>query len=147
MIIENAMSMEEFQKKSKKETGNNDYEHQEQVMIFDWAKIMVHKYPQLDMLYAVPNGGVRGWQTAVKLKAEGTKSGVPDMCLPVVIGGFHGLYIELKYGKNILSDSQRWWLKKLQEQGYCVDVCYGANEAIKLIESYLNGEEIDDKKF
>ena len=30
----------------------------------------------------------------------GVKAGVPDLCLPVPMNGYAGLYIEMKYGSN-----------------------------------------------
>lgn len=38
--------------------------------------------------------------TAVALKRQGVKAGVPDICLPVARNGYHGLHIELKAGKT-----------------------------------------------
>ena len=75
---------------------------------------------------------------AANLKRQGVKAGVPDLCLPVPKNGYHGLYIEMKYGRNKTTQKQEEWLKALQEQGYYVAVCYGAEEAERLIASYLN---------
>lgn len=43
----------------------------------------------------------------------------------------------MKYGKNKTTEKQEAWLKALREQGYFVAVCYGAEEAERLIASYL----------
>ena len=61
------------------------------------------------------------------------------MCLPVARNGFHGLYIEMKYGKNKPTDHQKEWIKALKEQGYKVTVCYSGVEATQELESYLQG--------
>ena len=37
----------------------NQFEHQEQCLVIDWADSLVHFYPELDSLYAIPNGGDR----------------------------------------------------------------------------------------
>jgi hypothetical protein len=71
--------------------------------------MMESKYPALRMLHAIPNGGHRHKATAARLKAAGVKAGVPDICLPVARGDWHGLYIELKVGKNKLTEAQRRW--------------------------------------
>jgi hypothetical protein len=34
--------------------------------------------------------------TAVKLQKEGVRPGVPALFLSVALGGFHGLYVEMK---------------------------------------------------
>jgi hypothetical protein len=62
---------------------------------------------------------------------------VPDLCLPVPRLGFHGMFIELKTGKNKPSPEQAEFLDTLAEQGYYAAVCWGAEEAIREIKEYL----------
>ena len=56
-------------------------EDAEQRIIFQWAAMETAARPELGLLYAIPNGGKRAIKTAIALKAQGVKSGVPDMCL------------------------------------------------------------------
>lgn len=113
----------------------------EQEHVFLWASMEERAYPELAMLYAIPNGGKRAIKTAVALKKQGVKRGVPDMCLPVPRGGFNGLYIELKRVKGgTVSDEQREWIAALNTQGYKAIICHGAEEAIEQIRGYLNGQ-------
>lgn len=115
-------------------------EEHEQEVIFRWAKLQACKFPELFLLHAIPNGGLRNITTAVRLKATGVKAGVPDICLPVPSGGYHGLYIELKRKKGgVISGNQKEWLQMLSEQGYLALVAHGADEAIKIITDYLKG--------
>ena len=116
------------------------YEEAEQAAIFEWAEYEKRKYPELELLYHVPNGGKRDAKTASILKRCGVKAGVPDLVLPVARCGYHGLYIELKVGKNRTSSNQKKWLKSLNAQGYKAVVCYGFNEATSMILRYLEGE-------
>ena len=96
----------------------------------------------MKLLYHVPNGGSRKKSEAGRFKAEGVKAGVPDLCLPVARGGYHGLYIELKRLKHSkTSEDQKAWIEKLNEQGYCAVVCKGWEAAAKVITEYLNMEE------
>ena len=53
---------------------------------------------------------IRDIRTAANLKKEGVKRGVPDICLPVSRGKYHGLYIEMKAGKNKPSKEQKEWI-------------------------------------
>ncbi len=112
-------------------------ESTEQQALFEWAEIAAKKTPELKLLFAIPNGGKRNITTAVRLKKEGVKSGVPDVCLPVPCGEYHGLYIEMKVDENKPTENQSWWIEQLQKQGYRVDVCYGWGEAVKVIVGYL----------
>lgn len=82
-------------------------------------------------------GEKRDIGTARKLKQEGVKAGVPDLVLPVSRGGYHGLYIELKVGKNKPTKEQKEWLEALKQEGYYATWCVGSEAAIKIIEEYL----------
>ena len=122
-------------------------EHAEQVALFDWAREMERYVPELALLHAIPNGAKLPWRKnrrgkryspeAGHLISEGLKAGVPDVFLPVPRGIYHGFYIEMKIGSNKPTDKQNQWLVALAEQGYRVDVQYGADNAIKAICDYL----------
>lgn len=114
-------------------------EEQEQIALFNWAAwISNTKWPELELMYHVPNGGYRNKAEAGRFRAQGVKSGVPDIVLPVARGGYHGLYIELKrtVGGRV-SEEQREWLDRLTAQGYYTAVCRGWEEAKNVIEGYL----------
>lgn len=112
-------------------------EHDEQVLLFKWAKLAQGKWPELGLLYAIPNGGFRHKATAARLKAEGVQAGCPDICLPVARGGYHGLYVELKHLDNTAQDNQKEWLEALSAQGYMAVVAYEFEGARHVIEGYL----------
>ena len=124
-------------KKKPKAVSKNRTEGQEQAAIFTWANQSLGKYPELKLLFAIPNGGSRHMIEAVNLKRQGVKSGLPDMFLPVPKGSFYGLWIELKVGKNKTSENQDKWLYELCSQGYRCEVCYGFDEAVSVLKDYL----------
>jgi len=116
-------------------------EHEEQKALFQWAGLAAGAHPELRLMYAIPNGGHRLKAVAGKLAAEGVKAGVPDTCLPVARGEFHGLYIEMKRRDGgALSGPQRQWIADLNDHGYQAECCYGWDEAREVIEDYLAGE-------
>ena len=119
-------------------------EHQEQAMLIAWARMTETQYPELALLHAIPNGGWRHKATAGKLKAEGLKPGVPDLCLPVARHGYHGLYLEMKSRKGRVRQSQKWWLDRLNEQGYHAVVCKGFASAVDVIVQYLDDKEREE---
>jgi hypothetical protein len=112
-------------------------EHDEQAALFQWAAWIEPRLPVLKLLHAIPNGGYRAKRTAALLKQEGVKPGVPDVCLPVARGAYHGLYVELKSGRNTISDYQEQWIEALRTQGYFVDICWGWQQAARVIADYL----------
>ena len=115
-------------------------EDTEQAHIFAWAAWASGKYPELDLMHHIPNGGKRSKSEAARFKVQGVKAGVPDIFLPCARGGYHGLYIELKRTKGgKISAAQKEWIDALRGQGYKVIVCYGFDEAREVIISYLEG--------
>lgn len=114
-------------------------EHSEQVAIFKWAELNMAKYPELENMFAIPNGGQRSRITGAMLKAEGVRAGCPDIMLACPRGAYHGLFIELKKrdgGK--VSTAQADWINRLNQVGYFATVAYGAKEAVDIIINYLN---------
>lgn len=99
-----------------------------------------HLWPELRLFHAIPNGGHRARRTAARLKAEGVRAGVPDYCLPVARGGFHGLYIELKTNAGRLSPEQHQWMVALTSEGYLAVMCRGWAQAWNVVRDYLASE-------
>lgn len=108
-------------------------EHDEQVALFG----MLAYHPDLWVAFAIPNGGARHIRTAIKLKQEGVKAGVWDIMLPIPKNGYHGMFVEMKFGKNKLTAEQMQFGKAMIEYGYCCKVAYSAQEAYDEIMEYL----------
>lgn len=114
------------------------HEAHEQEALFQWANYQKCTYPELGLLYAVPNGGSRNIIEAANLKKQGVKAGVPDICLPVAKNGFNGLYIELKRETGgQVSKEQGFWIENLRKQGYHAVVCKGWKAAVDEILFYM----------
>ena len=119
-------------------------ESQEQTCLFRWAKMQECDYPELRLLYHIPNGGSRNRLEAVHLKQQGVRAGVPDICLPVACGGCHSLYIEMKRLKGgRVSPEQMEWMEDLKAEGHMVAVCQGWVMASEIILAYLKGSVAD----
>lgn len=116
-------------------------EEEEQTMLFSWASMQKHTYPELELLFHIPNEGKRTAQTGARLKAAGLSSGVPDICLPVTRCGYNALYIELKRQKGgTLSKNQKEWLEKLLKAGNLAVRCNGFDEAKNVLTKYIKGK-------
>lgn len=128
--------------RQRKKTQVIPTEGQEQTTLFKWAAMSSRKHPELRLLFHIPNGGSRNQIEARHLKEQGVKPGVPDLCLPVARGLWHGLFIEMKRQKGgRVSDAQRRWLEDLERHGYRTEVACGWREAAQIIEIYLQGEK------
>jgi hypothetical protein len=112
-------------------------EHSHQVAVMKWAALSRGRWPELRLLFHIPNGGSRHILEAVRLKQAGVRPGVPDLCLPVPRGKFHGLFIEMKSLTGKTSTEQDGWIDSLKKLGYQAMVCKGADEARRAITNYL----------
>jgi len=115
-------------------------EEEEQIWLFSWAALNLGRWPELELLHHIPNGGKRSKPEAARFKAMGVKRGVSDIFLPVARGGYHGLYIELKAKDGKVEKEQKEWIDAVRKQGYCGAVCFGGELAANLLETYLKGE-------
>lgn len=120
-------------------------EHEHQKFVFQILALNEAKFPFLRFIYAVPNGGQRHPAVAAKLKAEGVKRGVSDICIPFSCQhNFRdpsgsccpGAYIEMKAPKGKVSPEQKEFLEFVKEQGYFATVAYSCDEALDGIENY-----------
>lgn len=118
----------------------NRPEHDLQCSIIHWAKLHERQYPELEFLFAIPNGSYKSAKSAKEFQEEGLKSGVPDLCLPIPRGGYGALYIELKSPTGKLSENQRKWLQGLTDVG---NLCLEARtyeRVTQVILDYLKGK-------
>jgi hypothetical protein len=117
-------------------------EHGHQAAFFCECAQRARQSPLWWLPFAIPNGGLRDKATAARLKAEGVKSGVPDIFVPVARWKCHGLFLEMKLPFAVASDVspfQRGWLKELDKQGYATAIGLGWQHAIEIVENYLFG--------
>lgn len=114
-------------------------EDEEQTWLFSWAAVNMGRFPELELMHHIPNGGKRSKSEAARFKAMGVKAGVSDIFLPVPRGKYHGLYIELKALDGKVSKDQRKFLDRVIEQGYAGFVAYGGEDAAEIVEAYLKG--------
>ena len=115
-------------------------EAEEQAAVIEWAGWMAGRYPCLKWIYHCPNGGHRHKGEAARLKAQGVKAGVSDLFLPYPCGGYAGLYVEMKHGRNGTTAAQEEFLAYAASVGYKTAVCYSADEAMAVITRYLEGK-------
>jgi hypothetical protein len=128
-------------------------EHEQQVMVMQWARYNQGMYPALRWLHSIPNGARCSWsrnkkgerysRQAIILKQEGLTPGVSDLNLVLAAGIYHGLFIEMKAETGTPSDEQLEFLNYVNNHGYLGVICYGSAEAIAVLETYLNLEPGD----
>lgn len=128
---------------------NSHIEDTHQASIFQWAHLTRlitpagNREPISNYLFAIPNGGKRDKREGGRLKAQGVTAGISDMMLALPFGGYHGLFIELKApivkgkAKPKTSPAQDVIIKRFTSVGYLCVVCWGYDEAIDIINKYI----------
>tara|TARA_R110000803_G_scaffold139356_1_gene206028 strand:- start:78 stop:491 length:414 start_codon:yes stop_codon:yes gene_type:complete len=116
-------------------------ESEEQSNLIEWAASQENIYPELKLLYAIPNQGGAGKAAIIRgqrMRREGMRKGIPDLCLPVSRGNFLTLYIEMKFGKGRLSPEQAQWISLLSSVGHNCQVCHSFEEGVNTLINYLS---------
>ena len=94
-----------------------------------------------DYAYHIPNEGKRSITEAMRLKNMGLRAGIPDICIALDNDINNTLYIEFKYGKNVITLHQETWIKKLREAGHRVAICYTIDEAMDVVLDYFKNTD------
>lgn len=115
----------------------SEAKHQSFVIKWTEQPSIRSQWPELKLLYHIPNGGTRDPVEAKHMKEQGVKRGVPDLHLPVARGRYHGLYIEMKTDSGHTTPDQDWWGEQLHAQGYACVVCHGWEAAVDTLRWYL----------
>ncbi|MDZ5601717.1 VRR-NUC domain-containing protein [Pseudomonas sp. RP23018S] len=114
-----------------------DREGQEQAALMTEIKL---RYPEVFAhLHHTPNGGHRAIAEAKRLKAQGTKAGIPDLQLTMARGGYFGLFIEFKatIQPAPVSPEQHACIGRLNGEGYLAVVCIGHFDAMECLRAYM----------
>ena len=108
----------------------------------EWAEYQEGMYPELKLLHHIPNEGKRSVVNGANLRKAGLKKGVPDLHLPIARGNYHSLYIEMKKDRRCKPTAEQIeWRTALNAAGNLAVVCYSADEAIYMLQQYLNFKE------
>lgn len=114
-------------------------EEREQTTFFDYCRLKALTDPRYSAVFHIPNENKSSIPRRIALLKAGLKKGIPDICAPIPRGGYGALYIEMKIKPNKPSAEQIAVLKHLNDLGNYAVVCWSSNEAIEVLEKYLNG--------
>lgn len=119
-------------------TKPREIEEAEQMALMAWLEL---QYPAVfERTIHTPNGGHRSKRVAGRLKALGTKRGVPDLLCFVPSREFRGLAVEMKRPgapPSAVRSEQIDWLRYLEAIGWHCCICRGFDEARTAFEGYL----------
>jgi hypothetical protein len=121
------------------------FEKYEQEAFFAWLRhtrsLTFEGERIFDYAYSIPNGAYLAGDADAAGHSQvkqGLKSGVPDLCIAIPVGAWHGLYIEMKrIGAPKPAKNQTLWRERLTKQGYCALTCVGLPEAQRCTLEYF----------
>ncbi len=123
----------------------NSTERQECIALVQWANA---NYKTRGRLIHIPNEGKRSRITGSLLKLMGLIPGCSDYFLAVPTEHYHGLFLEMKRSKKPKarpSPNQLRFIEHMRDNKYHGSVCWGARDAVTLIEQYLNNTNFEEK--
>ena len=99
---------------------------------------------ELDMIYSIPNEGVRSGYMAGVMSRMGLLKGIADLCLPVrSYDGLYGsLYLEMKTPSGVVRPEQRHVHGRLRDLGNKVVVCRSARHGLTEICEHLGRDDV-----
>lgn len=116
-------------------------ETQEHYALMDWIRMQpnIHKYAIhiANERYLNVKDNPKLWAVGSKLKKMGVKKGVPDFFFACPKGEYHGLWLELKAGKNKVTKEQQDFLTLMTKVGYLAVCVTGCDPAIAFIKEYF----------
>lgn len=125
---------------SRKRAYRQGPEEREMILFFDFVRYAAKRDPRLACCYHIPNENKSSIQRRITLARAGLLKGVPDICIPIPIGKYGALYIELKIKPNRASREQIRVIEHLNALGNMACICWSGSEAIQTLEKYLAGE-------
>ena len=126
-------------------------EHDEQSALISWWFLYCNQI-KLNYRLLVANvngqilmGSAKNPQAVMAyLRQEGFRDGMLDLTLYGPRGRYHGLVVEMKRTTGgVVSDDQKLMSRILGEQGYMTIVCYGAEDAKRVIMDYLRADNAE----
>jgi len=95
--------------------------------------------------FHIPSGGKRNLIEAINFKRMGVKPGIADYFLMISNKSYHGLWLEMKYGDNKLTENQIEFRDLAITRGYDYKIAYTCEEAIDIITHYLLDQQEEKK--
>lgn len=124
-----------FNADTKEKQHHTAHEEEMQMRI---VRLMGEIYPQYaDLLVHNANEFHGTMRQGARRKRLGVRKGFPDFSFFLPSKYYHGLFIELKYGKNGQSKEQKEYQKRLESVGYQYVVCRGEDEFIRGMNQYI----------
>lgn len=111
-------------------------ESNEQIAAMDWLRAQHPKIAEYTL--HIGNERKSTYYAGYIMKRMGVLKGASDLFMAYPLGGFHGLFIEVKSKAGKPTPEQKAFVERMRTVGYRAEVCYGADEVISTMKDYLS---------
>ena len=117
--------------------NNTPTEYEECVTLAEYLQVLKNQKKIAVYTHTPQETYTKSWSQKAKNKKQGVTKGIPDYV--IVTSNKKVLFIEMKRKKgNKATKEQKEWIESLQGiNGIIADVCYGFDEAKKLIDEAI----------
>jgi hypothetical protein len=113
-----------------------------QIACINWFK---YQYPKI-LITSFPAGYVfagtqqQRQRTGKRMSQMGYCNGIPDLFIIHPNNRFHGLFVELKTEKGIVSKEQKEMLEKLSKLNFAINICRSIESFMACVKLYMKYE-------
>lgn len=114
-------------------------EAQDQIALLEWIGLA---HPNLlKYVISIPNERKTSQMNGYILKKMGLRPGASDLFIFNAVHPYFGLFLEMKSKVGKASIAQLEFIELVNKSGYKGVICYGLDQAIEAIETYLSGAD------
>jgi L-lactate utilization protein LutB len=111
-------------------------EYEEQCEVVAYLERLKESGTDVEFSATAQSTWTSSWGVKIKNKKLGVRRGIPDL---IIIIDSKLIMIEMKRKtKGRLDENQKRWIEKLKSAGVATYVCRGADEAIQVINKYVD---------
>ncbi len=112
-------------------------ESNEQIAAMDWLRAQHPKIAEHTL--HIGNERKATYYMGYIMKRMGVLKGASDLFMAYPVGVYHGLFVEVKSKRGKPTTEQKAFIDRMRSVGYRAEICYGAEEVINTMKSYLGG--------
>lgn len=112
-------------------------ESNEQIAAMDWLRAQHPKIAEHTL--HIGNERKATYYMGYIMKRMGVLKGASDLFMAYPVGVYHGLFVEVKSKRGKPTAEQKSFIDRMRAVGYRAEICYGAEQVINTMKSYLGG--------
>jgi|JI9StandDraft_2_1071091.scaffolds.fasta_scaffold13081_6 hypothetical protein len=124
-------------KKPRFKKNGREYIQEEDWIHFECIQLLKNEFPHVEWISNILDGVYKGMLVRKHSKGMRNREGTSDIVILEPRKGFHGMCLEIKTLKGVLSKEQKDFLQRMNQKKYLAIAAYGLDECFQLIREYL----------